>query len=264
MANVCAVGKTMSDFEDEPAEEIITSGTGTTFMEDVILLTLGYLTELSEMAEYYEQRDQCVVPQRLWRTWVQEQEAEVLLLELEQEGRTQLLCIGGSTNESDSVVFLPKRCFLEFDVAAFVHVRIKKVMPPLATKLTLKPLDNELYHCDIVSAVSAHLSQWQVLTKWTTLTVPCEELGGYPVDIFVEDIEPAAIVMLRGEVPMELMAPVETVHEWKTPAAPTETDHVPVNPDTDFTAFQEPLEPEPQETQKKFQPFSGKGYRLGD
>jgi len=253
----------MSDFTDEPTEEIITSGTGTTFMEDATLLTLGYLTELSEMAEYYEQRDQCVVPQRLWRTWVQEQEAEVLLLEIEQEGRIHLLCIGGSTNESDSVVFLPKRCFLEFDVATFVHVRVKKVMPPLATKLTLKPLDNELYHCDIVSAVSAHLSQWQVLTKWTTLTVPCEELGGFLVDIFVEDIEPAATVLLRGEVPMELLEPVETVSEWNTPAAPTVTEPAPVNPATDFTAFQESIE-EPKEPQKKFQPFSGKGYRLGD
>jgi len=268
----------MDEFVDD--NTVTTSGTdlneelsrGTTAgMEDATLLTLGYLTELSDMAEYYEQRDQCVVPQRLWRTWIQDQEAEVLLLELEQEGRTQLLCIGGGTTESDSVVFLPKRCFLEFNVGTFVHVRIKTRMPPLATKITLKPLDNELYHCDIVSAVSAHLSQWQVLTKWTTLTVPCQELGGFLVDIFVEDVEPATTVLLRGDVPMELVEPVEAVHEWLAPtqSAPAgSTILEPVIPEIEreFNTFQElPDEEEGlSQRQKKFKPFSGTGHRLGN
>lgn len=227
-------------------------------MEEPTILQLGYLNQLEEETYSYEQHDQCVVPNHLWRRWVQDQELDqVLLVELVQKSIKQVLCVGAGTTESISTIFLPTRCFQEFDTSIDVSVSILKTMPPLATKITLQPLDNELYHCDIASAVSKHLMEWQVLTKWTTITVQCEELGGYPVDIFVKSIEPADTVLLRGEVPLELDEPIESIPEWTT-VPPVS---VPVPVEMPF----EPIEEQKEESVKStgFVSFSGTGYRLG-
>jgi hypothetical protein len=152
---------------------------------------------------------------------------------------------------------------LDFDVTVLSSITVVKTMPPLATKIVLQPLDNELYHCDIATAVSKYLSEWQVLTVWTTLTVPCEELGGFPVDIFVQSIEPANIVLLRGEVPLELAEPIESVAEWTRPSLPhhihTQQDEEPE--EEALVNFIQPVETTQQSS--KFIPFSGTGYRLG-
>jgi hypothetical protein len=228
------------------------------------LFSIGYLNQLYEETDTYEQRDQCIVPQEQWKEWIQNQETEVLLLEIKQDSVTHILCVGGFTNESDTTLFLPKRCFLSFDITKTVDVSIVKTMPPHATKITLKPLDNELYHCDIASAVSKHLSHWQVLTKWTTLTVPCEELGGYLVDIFVSDIEPANIVLLRDEVPLELDQPIEDVVEFHSSSVKESNESKEEFNDSkesnDEDYFSNMIE---EPSSKGFVPFSGTGNRLG-
>ena len=186
-----------------------------------------------------------------------------MLVKITQGERTSILCVGGFTKESDSIVFLPRRCFLEFDTTIPTNVDVVKTMPPLATKITLQPLDNELYHCDIATAVSKHLSEWQVLTVGTTLTVPCEELGGYKVDIFVRTIEPESTVLLRGEVPLELEEPLETVPEWTAPEPIVEEVAHPAHPilQEHEPLFESNLE---EPLNQKFVPFSGVGYRLGN
>jgi len=125
-------------------------------------------------------------------------------------------------------------------------------LPPVATKLTLQPLDSELYHCDIAKSVSEYLSNWHVLSEGTTLTVPCEELGGFLVDIYVQKAEPASTVLLRGEVPMELAEPLETVVEWQKPSV-TQTPSI----QEDFDQIL------PTTNKSAFVPFSGRGNKLG-
>jgi hypothetical protein len=238
--------------------------------EESIVLNIGYLSQLADETAQYDAHDQCIVPQYLWSRWIQDQEEEVLLIEIRQNETVFILCVGGSTNESTSTLFLPTRCFASLDLAQTVNISVKKTMPPLATKIELQPLDNELYHCDIATAVGKHLSNWQVLTKWTTLTVPCEELGGYLVDIFVKSIEPADTVLLRGEVPLELAAPLEEVAEWvpKQHSAP-QTQVTYAKEEEGQEEGQEededdPYQMIPNKASNTFVPFSGKGNRLGD
>ena len=104
------------------------------------------------------------------------------------------------------------------------------------------------------------------MSKWTTFTIQCEELGGYPVDIFVKSIEPADIVLLRGEVPLELEEPLETPIEWTTPNPPSnpleqssEIVEKKNEPFDDMLPFLEEIS-----QQKTFIPFSGTGNRLGN
>jgi hypothetical protein len=100
------------------------------------------------------------------------------------------------------------------------------------------------------------LSNWNLLKKNTILTVPCQELGGFEVDVFVKDIEPADLVLLRGDVPMELDEPLETVAEWVKPEPPLALP--PVDFDSPFEGT------EPPKISNVFVPFSGKGYSLKD
>jgi len=183
-------------------------------------------------------------------------------VELTQGTIQHTLCVSCGTNESYTTIFLPTRCFLTLDVSSDVSVRVVQTMPPIATKIVLQPLDNELYHCDIASAVSKHLVGWQVLSKWTTFTIQCEELGGYPVDIFVKSIEPADIVLLRGEVPLELEEPLETPVEWSKSTLPLNPSPVEIPQEVPFDDAAPFLEEMPQ--QKGFIPFSGSGRRLGN
>jgi hypothetical protein len=91
-----------------------------------------------------------------------------------------------------------------------------------------------------------------------TFANPCAELGGFLVDIFVKSIEPAPIVLLRGEVPLELDEPLETVAEWIRPPTPP-----PIQRPPSPTPESRPDTPIP-EPPKGFVAFSGKGYRLSD
>jgi len=81
-------------------------------------------------------------------------------------------------------------------------------------------------------------------------------LGGFPVELFVKEVEPADIVLLRNEVPLELAEPLESVVEWASQeplSMPSSID----SSDTECAPF-------PEEPISGFVPFSGKGHRLGD
>jgi hypothetical protein len=156
-------------------------------------------------------------------------------------------------NQGEKNIFLPSWCFNNEHSLEGVTMELVQEMPPIATKITLQPLDSEIYHCDIAKAVSEHLSNWQILSVGTTLTVPCEELGGFLVDVFVKSIEPVNTVLLRGEVPLELDEPIETVAEWA---------RKPIPECSQVVSSIQSLFPEEETKKTGFVPFSGKGYSL--
>jgi hypothetical protein len=207
--------------------------------------------------ENVPENDCCVIPRHLWSQWTREQTDDVMLVKVTYNEKDVLLHVYSHSDERNTI-YIPRWCFgNEFPM----NVTMERVieMPPIATKIILQPLDSEIYHCDIATAVSEHLSNWHVLSEGTTLTVPCAELGGFLVDIFVRSIEPAPTVLLRGEVPLELGEPLETVAEWNLPPPLP-----PQRPDTPRpespSMFSEPLAP----NKKGFIAFSGAGNRLGN
>jgi hypothetical protein len=88
-----------------------------------------------------------------------------------------------------------------------------------ATKLVLKPLDPILYSGDMRALLEEALMDYPLLQKHTQFTVYLEELGGYPADVWVEDIEPAEVVQLGGEVEVEFVP--EKGEEFATVASAT-------------------------------------------
>ena len=141
---------------------------------------------------------------------------------------------------------------------------------PLATKIVLKPLDNEFYHADIEEELSRHLEKFKCLQKGVTLIVPLSSLGGFEVDIFVESCEPSDEVLLRGDVPLELAEPLENIVEWnKSPEWDKETEatnfyetsRAPEQKTMDFDGSM--FDTMGTKAQEKFVAFSGKGNVLG-
>lgn len=208
------------------------------------------------------EKDAAYVPQALWRDWIENQSTEVLLIELKQRETVHVLSVEGPHQDGDDIVYIPSRLLMDFDTSEYCIAKQLEEMPPTVTKLVLQPLDNELYHCDIAGAVSAHLATWNVLRKHMTLTVPCEELGGFQVDIFIKECEPADVVLLRGEVPIELAESLETVQEWTRAPTPPPAPPATLLPSAEAEDFNT-LVPIQMPSRGGFVPFSGTGNRLG-
>ena len=219
-------------------------------------MTLYKAQPLIYLEETQPDNGGCVIHRELWLQW-QATITDLMLVKITYGTNTYYLHVESFHTNEPNTVFLPQGCFIaESNIE--VSMTLVHEMPPLATKITLQPLDSEIYHCDIVAAVSEHLSKWQVLSVGTTLCVPCPELGGFLVDIFVKNIEPQPTVLLRGEVNLELDEPIETVAEWikkTTPRAPS--------PHPQAISSLQGLFPEEVTLAKTgFVPFSGKGYTL--
>jgi hypothetical protein len=223
-------------------------------------MSLLYAKSIGELSAHEEvhvaEKDACLIPKNLWSRLIAEQTEELLLVNITQDDNSHTLVVEGYHSQEDDNIYLPLSIFRSLN-GDTVTVSVEKTMPPQATKILLQPLDNELYHCDIAGSVSAYLSNWNILKKNTILTVPCEELGGFEVDVFVKDIEPAGLVLLRGDVPMELDEPLETVAEWVPPPLPEAQE-----PEKD--PFENPFEGTQPPRTNAFVPFSGKGYSLKD
>ncbi len=241
------------------------------------MISLLHVASLTYLDTHVTEKDNCFVPQAMWARWVERQEAEVLLVEVEQEGVKHILCVEGPHRMNTNTIYIPARCLQDFDETDYARVRVVTEMPPQATRIVLQPLDSEIlnYGIDIAAEVGTMLSNWQVLTKHTMLSVPCEELGGLVVELFVKEVEPADTVLLRGEVPLELEEPLikppplpEVTQPQQRPPTPIPNEPEAFNefiprPPTAVTAVEPAynLRVGPQAT--GFIPFSGTGYRLG-
>ena len=219
--------------------------------------------------------DKCSIHSDRWNLWIANQTTETLLVEVCQGDQRYVLTVDCPHNGEPDTIYIPSRIYTGLDSPDVTVNRLNE-LPPIATNIILQPLDTELYHCDIAAAVSEYLSHWNVLQKHTTLSVPCPELGGYCVDVFVQETEPTDCVLLRGEVPLNLAEPLLTVPEWVTPApppppvAPRPPTPVPDEPEAFLPipwggAHQPPVPPPQPRGRGKpsFIPFSGTGHRLG-
>jgi hypothetical protein len=225
------------------------------------------------------ERDGCFVHRTIWERWVDAQTTETLFVELTETTpmkQKHILHVAGFHTDDEEILYVPKRCCGD----GSVKLKMLHTEPPRATKLVLQPLDAELYDCPLQEALSHELSNWHCLQKHTTITFACEQLGGLLVDVFVKDMEPIAdVVLLRGEVPVDLAEPIVGPQSQPQPQAlplnpiipklPTASIQTQPHP-TDFfdsmvpqaaPALPQPTTKPTQETKKGFVAFGGTGYR---
>lgn len=205
--------------------------------------------------------DGCALPQHLWSRWVEAQTTEVLLVEVSQVGEPFVLHVASHHDQNRDGIFLPPRILAALNASEYVEVKVLTEMPPVATKIVLQPLDEDTASCvDVSEVVSEQLAKWHTLKQGSILSIECENVGGLILDILVKTTEPAELVMLRGEVPLE----IETT-EQSQPQIPAYQSPVVQQPSVQSA----PPEPEDDDFSMPipvqstgFVPFSGKGYRL--
>jgi hypothetical protein len=221
---------------------------------DTLLFSVSSLRLISDDAQ---QKDNCSVPRHIWQRWIDRQQTEVLLVEILQRNVRHVLCVDSYHEQERDRIYVSQRYMSDLDQDEYVEVSVLNELPPQATKITLEPLDADSYDFDIATAVGQHLSHWHVLKTGTIITVPSTEIEGYTMDIYVKATEPAEIVLLRGEVPLELV-PLAEPHQQPLQRPPTP---IPAGPES-FEDFGDMLGGA-HNLPQRFTAFSGKGHPLG-
>ncbi len=129
---------------------------------------------------------------------------------------------GAAEGIDDHDIYLPYSIYQEMTAATRVPPKVTATVAydlERATKIVLKPLDNAIYHSEMRDLLEEEMMDFPLLQKHTQFTIHLSKLGDYPVDIWVEDIEPAEVVRLGGEVVVDFTEPLEEFAEAVSAAA---------------------------------------------
>lgn len=128
----------------------------------------------------------------------------------------RICCIGAPHREDREHVYIPPWIMENLGLDIDGHITIEPFVEdiPIATMIYLKPMDNAIYHTDIRECFERALDSFHVLEVGTMLSVCIDSLGGYPVQAYVDRLEPAAIVRLGGEVGVEFIEPDGGIPEF--------------------------------------------------
>jgi hypothetical protein len=130
---------------------------------------------------------------------------------------------------------------------------------PEASKIVLRVIDSAFYNADIKEELERALSALGVVRQHTILQIPVQALGGFAVEVFIAETEPANLVLCDGEeVAVEFQEPVDQIQPPRPPTPIPES--LPLL-QTD-TMVPDDFVTQPQE-QRGFRPFQGQGHTLG-
>ncbi len=129
---------------------------------------------------------------------------------------------------------------------------------PEASRIVLRVIDSAFYNADVKEELERALSAIGVIRQHTTLQIPIQALGGYAVEVFISETQPANIVLCDGEeVAVEFQEPVDQI---APPRPPTPIPPPPSMIQTDTMIPDGFLGPS-QST--GFQAFQGQGHVIG-
>ncbi len=146
---------------------------------------------------------------------------QVLKLTTVPNSIVRYVAVAGPCECDDYSIYLPYSIYQELTSGSTTLKVTATVVYDLeqATKIVLKPLDNAIYHSEMRDLLEEAMMDYPLLQKHTQFTIYIEKLGDYPVDIWVEDCEPAELVQLGGEVVVDFSEPLEEVAEYAAAAA---------------------------------------------
>lgn len=129
---------------------------------------------------------------------------------------------------------------------------------PQATKIVLRVIDSAFYNADIKEELERALSAIGVIRQHTILQIPVQALGGFAIEVFIAETEPANVVLCDGEeVAVEFQEPVDQI---APPRPPTPIPEPPAVISTDGMIPEEFGSPS-QAT--GFRAFQGQGHLVG-
>lgn len=130
---------------------------------------------------------------------------------------------------------------------------------PEATRIVLRVIDSAFYNADVKEELERALSAIGVIRQHSTLQIPIQALGGYAVEVFISETEPANLVLCDGEeVAVEFQEPVDQI---APPRPPTPIPQPPATITTDRMIPDGFLGASRSTT--GFQAFQGEGHVIG-
>ncbi len=185
---------------------------------------------------------------RDYNKWFDDHPGGLMVLQLRSETEmVRYVVVAGPYDSSiqeernDDILYLPDSIYQEFENSGSIRLNAQVVYElEQATKIVLKPLDNAVYHGDMRELMESAMNEFPLLQKHTQFSVPIESLGGYMVDVWVENVEPAEVVQLGGEVEVEFVEPLEEIVEYtRVPTPPLPALSLPESAEPpSATAFQ--------------------------
>ena len=188
-----------------------------------------------------ENRDEIVIPQRLFEQWMDFFEhGKPMLAKLQYQDLERIVCIG--SGHADNYIYAPQWIISHLGSSANdeLLISVEPFMEPLpaAEKIMIRVYDSVDETLDLRQAIETHLDCFHVLESNTTLVVPLE--NGYPLCVYIEGIEPTNRVRLGGEVILEFLEEPEPEPESEPEPEP-ESEPAPApahQPSTSMTADQ--------------------------
>jgi hypothetical protein len=175
------------------------------------MLSIFPLSYLDQTA-IKEGGDEIIVPKRIFERWLDRFPPGMPLLARLTNSETEdscVVCLGGQDTVNECI-FAPNRILASLQGASEVHIEPVEEELPSATKLHLRMMDmRPIDGVDLRQAVEDHLDTYHVLALGTTLSIPIKELADTEVEFYVEDIEPAPLVRLGGEVILNILSEPE-------------------------------------------------------
>ena len=218
------------------------------------------------------------ISQSLWSKIMREQETGRTFLRMEyaETGKDWICPIGqpitttvaefGEELTSD-VVFIPTwicECagFPGVGEVATITIFTQEAFPE-STKLILRVVDSAFYNSEIKAELEQALSHIGVVKKHSLLQIPIADLGGFQVEVFVADTEPADVVLCNGdEVVVEFEEPLDQfTHPVPVPGTTRPLTPIPLFPEMMLPSIDGPLTQ--TTTQTGFTAFQGQGQTLG-
>lgn len=204
------------------------------------------------------------ISESLWSRILREHESGRIFLRIECQEKDWICPMGQPIKEIDSdSIFLPTwmmECagFPDTAEMATITVFTEEAFPE-STRLVLRVVDSAFYNSEVKGELERILTHIGVVKKHTLLQLPIEGLGGYQVEVFVADTEPADVVLCNGdEVVVEFEEPVDQIQ----PRVPTPIQERPPTPIPEPTPVLPDAIIQPEEP-RGFVPFRGEGYTLG-
>ncbi len=167
-------------------------------------------------------------------------------------------CMPHDEDEYDDIIFLPDwaREYLGNGTAQINKVDFDGI--PRAQTIRARVIDNEIYHIDIKEQLEDVLSNFKFIQANIVLTVEIETMGGYPGQIWIEDVldeDGAPCVgpaLLGEEVCLDMAEPLEHAPEFDPViTAPVKSPVIASEPEPVASASEpEPLTIRPEERQQ--------------
>lgn len=113
---------------------------------------------------------------------------------------------------------------------------------PEATRIVIRSIDSAIYNSDVKEELEQALTQLGILKLHSQIEVPIQALGGYAIELFISQLEPASLVLCHGDdIILEFEEAVDAIEPPVSQRPPTPIpEGPPMLPE---------MTPEPQPTQ---------------